>query len=123
MLEYCLDFAACENHRYSAAAFCANDALDLFQRLLEDTIVEKHNGIKCLILGGRRNVAANGEKSLELGDVPVVKPGGVLIAVKADIKLDPLTVSLLRLSAVVKCANSIAHTIDQTWLFHERVPP
>ena len=35
----------------------------------------------------------------------MVQPGGMLVAVKADIEPDPVTVSLFRLAAVVKCAN------------------
>lgn len=89
----------------------------VLQRLLEDALVQKDQGIHGLVLGRRRHVALDGqmgEKRLDLGfggEEVVTRPHGV----EPDEADDPLDVGALRVERVVVQPEHLADVIQEFW--------
>jgi len=81
---------------------------------LEDLTVEKQQGAQCLVLRRGRDVVLLGQGAEELRNLDRSHLRRVALAVKHDVPANPGHVRLLRASAAMASAQSVANAVEQT---------
>src|SRR5437867_1534731 len=81
---------------------------------LEDLTVEKQQGAQCLVLRRGRDVVLLGQGAEELRDLDRSHLRRVALAVKHDVPANLGHVRLLRASAAMASAQSVANAVEQT---------
>ena len=112
------DFVAGHDHRDVDLLVSAHGIDAALQGLIEDALVEEHQGIHRHVLGGGSDVAMHrqvGEKCLDLGF------GGEEVfagphAVETDEAYDPLHIGALGVYGVVMETEHLADVIEEFWM-------
>ena len=102
-----------EDHRNPPRALRPDHITDFAQRCAKDMPVQKHQGVKRLILSGNCHIAFRGkpgEKGLHL---PFPQLGRMFKAMKTNKKPNPVPVSLLGPPTVVPCPNHLPQPLPQ----------
>src|SRR5256712_6505991 len=87
---------------------------------LEGLTVEKQQGAQCLVLRRGRDVVLLRQGAEELRDLDRSHLRRVALAVKHDVPANPGHVRLLRASAAMASAQSVANAVEQTRLARSR---
>jgi len=107
------DFLPAENDGQFARPFGAGELAEVAQVELEDVLVEKHEGVEGLVLGGSGNVAIDSEvakKSINFGGAQVRR---MAFAVKENEAPDPVEVSFFSPQAVMIDPQSVSNLFEQ----------
>jgi len=80
----------------------------------EHFAIEEEQGAQGLVLGGGRDLVVDGERCQEGADFGGAHLGGVALAVKEDVTLNPMDVRLLGAPAIVAGADGIAHAVEKS---------
>ena len=94
-------------------ALRADDFVEPRQVLLEHDAIEKHQRVERLVLSRRRHVAVDGQRRQKPRDLRAADLGGMALAVKKDVALDPADVGLLGAARVVACTKGLTHAVEQ----------
>jgi hypothetical protein len=91
----------------------ADDVVEPRQLATQNLSIEEKQRAQSLVLRGRRELIANGERRQERGDLDGAHLGWVTLAVKEDVAPDPVNVGLLGAAAVVPGADAVADAVEE----------
>jgi hypothetical protein len=88
---------------------------------LQDLLLEKHQGVESLILGGRRKASFLHEIIQKVTDVIRAQFDGMLLAMKKDVEPNPVGVGLNGFGTVVFHFHQVADLVQESRFSHEEL--
>ena len=113
-------FVTGEYDRQSHRSPGAHDIVEPRQILPKYFAVEEEQGAQRLILGGRGNVALDGQRAQILGQLRGTHPGRMTLPVKENVAPNPRDVGLLRPTTVVTGPHGLANPVEESWCSRRR---
>lgn len=111
-----LHFPAAQNNRQLPEIPGSQEAAEVSGIDAENVLVQKDQGIECLVLGRGSDLTVDGEIGEKFADFLRAHFAGMPLSVEEDEASDPMEIGILGAEAVVPDTDRIAYPVEEPWL-------